>query len=216
MFEYVQERESRARLEPRTMAYVVTTGETYPDDIDRLTERGENQILELARSRVVPGVRTIYSCSSKAAHRTCEILGKEFDSDTAKKECLTTVRIPDLKTRYEEAIETLVKMWNDETHSEKNGESLLEARKRFGDCMGEIVTKHVNDSFAVVADPMIVALFDSLVTGSPIQPGLWIDMGHAACATYEYARGWSVVMPPDNSYLSDPTYVSESLPEHHF
>lgn len=198
------------------MAYVITIAETHEDDLNSLTERGENQILELVRSRVIPGVRTIYSCSSKAAHQTCDILAKEFDSETSKKECLSNVKIPDLKKSYEEVIETLVKMWQDESHSEDKGESLLEARKRFGDCMGEIASKHANDSFAVVADAMIVSLFDSLVTGAPIQPSLWIDMGHAACGTYEYARGWTAVMPPDNTYLSDPTYVSDNLPSNYF
>lgn len=215
---YVQERETdtRTQLEPKTLVYVITIGETDPDDYEKLTERGKNQIVELARSRVVAGVRAIYSSSSKAVRKVNEILCQEFHSELCTRECLSTARIPGMIKRYGEVKDTLQRMWEDETHSEKKGESLFHTRQRFGDCMSEIAAKHVNDSFAVVCDPLVAALFHSLVSGAPIEPELWTEMGHAACGTYEYSRGWSVVMSPDNSYLSDPTYVRDNLPEDFF
>ena len=213
MFEYVQERETRSRLEPRTIVYMITVGETHPENRDTITDRGENQVLELARSRVVAGVRIIYSASSKAAQRTREILSKEFDSEITQKECLSNVKIPRMTKSYAGMEEMLRVMWEDQTHSEDKGESLSEARKRFGDCMSEIATRHANDIFAVVADPMIVSLFNSFVTGEPVHAESWLEMGYAACATYEYSRSWSSVMPPDNSYLSEPTCVRDTLPD---
>jgi broad specificity phosphatase PhoE len=213
VFEYVQERETRSRLEPRTVVYVITVGETEPEDCDSITDKGENQVLELARSRVVAGVRIIYSASSKAAQRTREILSGEFDSEVTQKECLSNVKISRTTKSYHSIEDTLRAMWEDQTHAPDNGESISEARKRFGGCMSEIATRHANDSFAVVADPLIVSLFDSLVTGEPALPESWLEMGFAACATYEYSRGWSIVMPPDNSYLSEPACVRDTLPD---
>ncbi|TFF92200.1 histidine phosphatase family protein [Candidatus Thorarchaeota archaeon] len=215
---YVQERETetRTRIQPRTLAYIITVGETERDNCEKLTERGKNQIIELARSRVVAGVGRMYSSSLNPAHKTNQMLCKEFGSEASKKDCLSTVRIPGMDKRYEGVKDTLVKMWEDETFCEKKGESLFDARQRVGDCMSEIAAKHANDAFAVVCDPLIGALFDSLVSGAPIAPELWTKMGHAACGTDEYSRGWSVVMPPDNSYLSDPTYVRDTLPDGFF
>jgi len=63
MFEYVQEREMSSKLEPRTLIYVITSGETLREDSGKLTKRGQNQILELASSRLVSGVRKIYTSS---------------------------------------------------------------------------------------------------------------------------------------------------------
>ena len=41
MFEYVQEREMGSKLEPRTLIYVITSGETNREDSSKLTERTE-------------------------------------------------------------------------------------------------------------------------------------------------------------------------------
>ena len=70
MFEYVQEREMGSRLEPRTLIYVITSGEVSHDDPSKLSERGKNQILELASSRLVAGVRKIYSSSTSSDYET--------------------------------------------------------------------------------------------------------------------------------------------------
>jgi hypothetical protein len=60
-------------------------------------------------------------------------------------------------------------------------------------------------------------LFYSLVTAAPLNIDEWLSTGFASCATYEYAKtGWALVMPPENSFLSDPTGVSDWLPENLF
>ncbi len=213
MFEYVQERESSSRLTPRTMVYVITTGEPDKKDSQKLSERGENQVLEIALSRVVAGVRRIYSASSKLALSTSKILGEEFNAKIQKINCLDDVNIGN----NSELHETLVKMWNDEEYEPSDGESLVLARERFGACMNEIAGKHSGDVFAVVTHPLIGFLFHSLVTAAPLDIDRWLSSGNASCASYEYSpKGWSEVMPPDNSYLSDPTTVADGFPEGHF
>ena len=100
-------------------------------------------------------------------------------------------------------------MWQDDEFIPDKGESFAEARERFGTCMGGIVVKHQDDVVAVVVDPLMAVLFHSHVTATPLDISEWHSMGYAACATYEYSRGWSVIMPPDNSYLSEPTTVGD-------
>lgn len=211
MFEYVQEREVGKRLEPRTMVYVITVGESDSFNSQTLTERGENQLFEMSRSRVASGVRILYAATEKLATRSADVLAKEFESKIKKTSCLDTVNFnaEDLDSLRE----TLTQMWQDEDYVPEKGESLAEARERLGTCMGGIVAKHQDDVVAIVVDPMMALLFHSLVTAAPLDISEWHSMGHASCASYEYSRGWSIVMPPDNSYLSDPTTVVDTLPE---
>jgi broad specificity phosphatase PhoE len=208
MFEYVQEREIGKRLESRTLVYVITVGEYEELGSQKLTERGVNQLLEMARSRVATGVRVIYSATDKVAEKSAEILAKEFESKVQKMECLNMVRFGDKSSIAKEELE---KMWQNEEYQPVNGETLAEVRERFATCMGSIVTKHQDDVFAVVVDPFLAALFYTHVTAAPLDINEWHSMGYAACATYEYSLGWSVVMPSDNSYLSDPTNVGDTL-----
>lgn len=213
MFEYVQERESSSRLTPRTMVYVITIGETDKEDPEKLSERGENQVMEIAMSRVVAGVRRIYSATSKLAMRTSKILAEEFSAKIEKRDCLDDVNIG----KKSDPRETLLEMWKDEEHEPSDGESFTLARERFGECMNEIVSKHSGDVFAVVTHPLIAVLFQSLVTAAPLDIENWLSSGNASSASYEYSRkGWSEVMPPDNSYQSDPTTVADGFPEGHF
>ena len=208
MFEYVQEREIGKRLESRTLVYVIAVGEYEGLSSEKLTERGVNQLLEMARSRVATGVRIIYSATDKVAEKSAEILTKEFESKVQKMECLNMVRFGDKSGITKEELE---KMWQNEEFQPVNGESLAEARERFGTCMGSIVAKHQDDVFAVVVDPLLAVLFYAHITAAPLDIGEWHSMGYASCATYEYSRGWSVVMPSDNSYLSEPTTVGDTL-----
>ena len=213
MFEYVQEREVGKRLEPRTMVYVITVGDREGFNSQTLTERGKNQLFEMARSRVATGVRILYSASDKLAAKSSEVLAKEFESKVKKMNCLDSVKFGVASEDMDSLGETLKQMWQDEEFLPDNGESFAEARERFGSCMGGIVAKHQDDVLAVVVDPLMAVLFHSHVTAAPLDISEWHSMGYAACASYEYSRGWSVIMPPDNSFLSEPTTVGDTLPE---
>jgi hypothetical protein len=83
--------------------------------------------------------------------------------------------------------------------------------------MNNIGSKHPDDSVAVVCDTIQSCLFHSLVTAAPLALDNWLMTGFASCTTYEYAKtGWTLVMPPENSFLSEPTNVSDWLPENLF
>ena len=213
MFEYVQERESSSPLTTRTMVYVITIGEPNKEDPEKLSERGENQVTEIAMSRVVAGVRRIYSATSKLAMGTSKILAEEFSAKIQKKNCLDDVKIG----KKSDTHQALLEMWKNEEYEPSDGESFVLARERFGICMNEIASKHSGDVFAVVTHPLIGVLFHSLVTGAPLTIENWLSAGYASCASYEYSRkGWSEVMPTDNSYLSDPSSVADGYPKGHF
>ncbi len=217
MFEYVQEREMGSRLEPRTLIYVITCGETLRDNSGNLTERGKNQILELASSRLVAGVRKIYSSSSTGDYETAKILSKEFNVRLNKKGCLDGFKLGVSWTDEKQLAEVLSSLWNDHSYTIGKGESIDEAKERFGTCMNDIGSKHPDDSIAVVCDPIMSYLFYSLVTAVPLNINEWMSTGFASCATYEYAKtGWTLVMPPENSFQSDPSCMSDWLPENLF
>jgi len=214
MFEYVQEREMGSRLEPRTLIYVITSGETLRDDSGNLTERGKNQILELANSRLIAGVRKIYTSSSTGDYETAKILSKEFDVRLNKKGCLDGFKLGVSWTDEEKLREVLPSLWNDHSYTIEKGESIDDAKERFGTCMNDIGGKHPDDSIAVVCGPIMSFLFYSLVTAAPLNITEWMATGFASCATYEYTKtGWTLVMPPENSFQSDPSCVSEWLPK---
>lgn len=217
MFEYVQEREMGSKLEPRTLFYVITTGEILDSDSSKLSERGKNQIFELANSRLVTGVRKIYTSSSNNNHETAKILSKEFDVRLDKKSGLDDFKLGISWIEKDELKVVIPSLWNDEDYKFGKGESVIEARERFGECMNDIGRRHPDDSVAVVCDTIMSCIFHSLVTAAPLDINQWLASGFASCATYEYAKtGWTLVMPPDNSYLSDPTCVSDWLPENLF
>jgi broad specificity phosphatase PhoE len=193
------------------MVYVIAVGECDGFNSEKLTERGENQLFEMARSRVASGMRIIYTASDKLATSSANLLAKEFESKTKKTICLDAAQFD--TSNLDSLKETLQKMWQDEEFIPDGGKSFAELKERFGSCMGEIVAKHQDDIVAVVVDPLMAVLFHSHVTATPLDISEWHSFGFASCATYEYSRGWSVVMPPDNSYLSDPTTVSDIMPE---
>ena len=213
MFEYVQEREVGKRLDPRTMVYIITTGEPKGFNFDELSERGENQLFELARSRVATGVRLIYSAAERTSTKSADLLAMEFGSKVTKTNCLNSVKFGKGTEALDELKDRLSTMWQDEEFVPEKGESLAEARERLGSCMGGIVAKHQDDVVAVIVSPIMAVLFHSHVAAVPLDITDWQTMGHASCASYEYSRGWSVIMPPDNSFLSDPTTVADTFPE---
>ena len=59
MFDLVQEGDTGPGLAARTMVYVITNGEAKVDKFKSLTDRGRNQVVELARSRVATGIQAI-------------------------------------------------------------------------------------------------------------------------------------------------------------
>jgi broad specificity phosphatase PhoE len=217
MFEYVQEREFSRRLEPRTMIYVITHGEVEKEKIGKLSERGRNQVIELAHSRLVVGVRTLYCSPAKETLETSEMLRREFECRIEKRDCLADVKLGFEWNNESMLREKIPLMWKDENLAHEKGESLADARERIGECMNEIGMKHSGDSVAIVTHPLIATLFFSLVTAAPLDINEWLMTGHASCATYEYATtGWTLLMPADNSFQSNPSSVADWLPENTF
>ncbi|TFG32481.1 histidine phosphatase family protein [Candidatus Thorarchaeota archaeon] len=214
MFEYVQEREHTTRLEPRTMVYVITLGEMDKDNPEKLSDRGKNQVQELANSRLVTGVSRIYSSPASVAVETSNILKKEFYCNVEKKECLIELELGIPWTDEDKLRETLQRLWEDEDFKPNNGESMSEARSRIRDCLNEIGLRHQGDSVAIVTHPLTSNLLHSLVTGVPSEIHDWLMSGFASCASYEHTKaGWILVMPPDNSFLTDPSTIADILPD---
>ena len=211
MFDLVQERDMGSRIAPRTMVYVITHGVT--DDSGGLSEMGKNQVVDLARSRVVARVTMVYSSSAKDTSTTAKILSKEFGARTTTKDCLGEVKLGKGSLDTEELAEILHEMWKDTDYQPENGESLMEARHRLADCVSGFSGKHKGDSIAIVTHTMVATLFHTLVKGGDPSVNEWLEMGHASCAAYEYAKGgWTLVLPPDNSYLTEMTVVRDVLP----
>ncbi len=211
MFDLVQERDVGKRLSPHTMIYVVTHGVTSPSG--GLSNIGKNQIIDLARSRVATGVTSIYSSPAKDTGATAKLLGKEFGAKVKTKDCLEEVKTGKGTLSAEEMVQVLPEMWRDVHHQPKDGESLMEARHRLGECVSEFAGKHRGESIAIVTHTILATLFHTLVKGGDPSSKDWLEMGYASCAAYEYAKGgWSLVMPPDNSFLTQATVVRETLP----
>jgi broad specificity phosphatase PhoE len=192
------------------MVYVITHGESNPDNPEKLSERGKNHVDELVRSRVAVGVRKVYSSSQKVVMATAGILRREFDAIVEVKDCFSPVDFG------KKAVigDILPKMWQDPEFSPKNGESFLQARHRFSQCMNHIGKKHPGDSVAIVTDPLSSTLIQWLVSGGGLKLEDFLNMGHAACAAYEYSKdGWVLAMPSDDSFLSDPCSVQDIISE---
>ena len=208
MFDLVQERDLGPKISSRTMVYLVSHGQ--PEDIgsDKLGERGRRQVSELAYSRMIAGISRIYSSPNGAAMETSKILEQEFGVEISKIDCLADVN---LKKRLDP--EVLALFWSDPNIEITDGESIHESQQRFGDCLNNLVTKHRNDSIAIVSHPMIIVLFNSFVIGGIPQVEDWVYSGYCSCASYEVTRkSWNLVMPPDDSFLTEPSSILDSLP----
>ncbi|TFG34312.1 hypothetical protein EU527_04170 [Candidatus Thorarchaeota archaeon] len=214
MFEYVQEREHATKLEPRTMIYIITIGEIDIENPGKISDRGKNQVQELAYSRLVAGVSKIYSSPANEAIETSDILKKEFYCKVEQKNCLEEFKLGFSWKDVNKLRDTLPLVWEDEDYKPDDGESIVEARSRIRDCMNGIGLRHQGDSVAIVTHPIIANLFHSLVTGTPSNLHDWLMSGFASCASYEHTKlGWTLAMPPENSYLTNPSTISDILPD---
>lgn len=211
MFDLVQERDSRGTLS-RTMVYLINQGESDPNNPENLTEKGKNQIFELARSRLVVGIHKLYTSPAKECSSTTEILGKEFDVRIERKDCLREISVGKKNPILAEFCEELTQMFDDTSFAHKKGESLLEGHKRIGECITGIAKRNSGEIIAVVAHPVICMLFDILVCGGDIMKETLMSFSYASCASYEYSKeGWTLVMPFENSFLSEPSCISDVL-----
>ncbi|MHA1638389.1 MAG: histidine phosphatase family protein [Candidatus Thorarchaeota archaeon] len=211
MFDMAQESDSRGTL-TRTMVHIISHGESSREGSIKLTEKGKNQMLELARSRIVTGISKLYTSPSGECTESTNILAREFDVRLKKTDCLSEISVGKKNIPLEEILEYFVEMWTDNSYSHDKGESFLESRRRMGECITSIAKKHSGDSFAVVTHPVVCVLFDTLVCGGDITKERFMDFGYASCASYEYSKdGWVLVMPFDNSFLSEPSNVSDNL-----
>ncbi len=209
MFDLVQERdEAGPRIGRRTMVFLISHGQPEELNLEELGERGKQQTSELAYSRIVSGVSRIYSSPSKVTKQTADILKKEFAVQVDIKDCLSNVRLgkdmanPDVLSTF----------WSDPYAELKGCECIHEAQTRFGDCLNELVSKHPNDSIAVISHPLVITLFTSFVQGGIPQVEDWVYSGFCACSSYEVTkRSWNLVMPPDDSFLTEPCSVVEVL-----
>ena len=208
MFDLVQERDISRKISSRTMVYLVSHGEPENIQSDHLGDRGRKQVSELAYSRMIAGISRIYSSPDGVAMDTSKILEEEFSVGISKIDCLADVSF----TKKLDPV-TLVLFWSDSNAEIKGGESIHEAQQRFGECLNNIATKHQNDSVVIVSHPMINILFNNYVIGGIPQVEEWVYSGYSSCASYEVTRkSWKLVMPPDDSFLTEPSSVVDSLP----
>ena len=135
MFDLIQEGDIGPGLASRTMVYVITNGETDVDNLRKLTQRGKDQVEELARSRVVSGIQVIYYASNDVTTETAKILSDEFKVEAKKKDCFHDVKVGKGTPTAQLLAKTLPNVWNDADHIPDNGESLMMARQRLAECM---------------------------------------------------------------------------------
>jgi broad specificity phosphatase PhoE len=214
MFDLIQEGDMGPGLASRTMVYVITNGEADVNKLDRLTARGKNQVVELARSRVATGIQIIYSASNGATRETAKILSDEFKVDAKKKDCFEDVKLGKGNSNAQVLADTLPELWNDVDHVPDKGESLMIARRRLAECIRGLIGRHRGNSIAIILSTTMANLFHTLVVGGNPNLDDWLATGHASCAAYEYAKdGWTLIMPPDNSFLIDGNTVRDTLPD---
>jgi broad specificity phosphatase PhoE len=214
MFDLVQEGDTGPGLAARTLVYVITNGETDVNKLRNLTERGRNQVEELARSRVVSGVQIIYYASNDVTTETAKILSDEFKVEAKKKDCFHDIKVGKGNPNAQILAEILPNLWNDVDCVPDKGESLMMARRRLADCIRGLIGRHRGNSVAIILSTTMSVLFYTLVAGGEPNLDDWLETGHASCATYEYAKdGWTLVMPPDNSFLIDGNNVRDTLPD---
>ena len=197
----------------RTVVYFILQGEAILEDPRNLTDRGKNQVFELARSRLVSAPAKVYSSPFKPSKYSAEIMAKELFSKTQRKDCLKELDFGTKKINENILKEYLPLLWNDHDYAPPSGESMRVAQQRFAKCVTQIARIHSENSVAIIAQPIVFTLFHHLVVGGEPQVSEWLDLGFASCATYEYSSdGWTMVMPPESSFLSDPSTIKSSLP----
>ncbi|TFG04231.1 histidine phosphatase family protein [Candidatus Thorarchaeota archaeon] len=211
MFDLIQERETGTSLAPRTMVYVVVHGEANPDDSQSLSEVGKEQVEDLTHSRMISTTSRIYSAPEEPALETAGLLRKHFDAPVEVKDCLKTINLPD--TPNQEYESKLKAFWLQEKDDGLE-ENLQEVADRISTCTDKTAAGHVNDSIVFVVDSIVSAVFYWLVAGGEEYVEDWLDTGYASCGTYEYSKkGWSLIMPPDNTFQREPSSVRDYLSE---
>ncbi len=210
MFDLIQEKETGASLAPRTLVYVVVHGETEPDDSQSLSEAGREQVDDLIHSRIISTTSRIYSGPEEPSLETAGLLRKHFEVAVEVKDCLKSIELPESKLRNYESV--LKAFWL-QTETEGLEESLQDVVHRISLCAEGIASGHVNDSIVLAVDSIVSAVFYWLVVGGEEFIEDWLDSGYASCGTYEYSskKGWSLVMPPDNTFQREPSSVRDYL-----
>jgi len=212
LFDIVEETGSEASLTPKTIVYVIVHGDPEADD-EGLSSLGEDQVFELSRSRVMSGITRIYSSSNKACLETAGALRRNFEAPVEVKDCLDGFGFQIKEQPVSDIADMLEAYW-DEGYTPEEGKSLEESRIRISDCVNGIADKHSSDSIAIVVPPILSALLLSLVRGGEPRIEEWVMIGYCSCTTYQYSdTGWELVMPPDNSFLSERTAVKDKLPD---
>jgi len=212
LFDIVEETGSEASLTPKTIVYVTVHGDPKADD-EGLSSLGEDQVFELSRSRVMSGITRIYTSPNKACLETAGTLRRDFEAPVQVKDCLDGFDL-ELKEQSASDIADMLEAYWDEGYTSEEGRSLEESRIKISDCVNGIAAKHSSDSIAIVVPPILSALLLSLVRGGEPRIEEWVMMGYCSCTTYQYSdTGWELVMPPDNSFLSERTAVKDKLPD---
>jgi broad specificity phosphatase PhoE len=215
MFDLIQTRSSGGALS-RTTVYLIAHGESTPR-LDGLSEVGMEQISELARSRLIAGPKSIFSSPRADAWTSAQMLGDELMSDVVESECLSDVSIGNEWTNQGYVQKHLPKMWDDTSYEPPGGESLLRAQKRVGECISTLARRNPESSIAVVTHPLVYALFYTLVVGGEADMQDWLDLGFASCSCFEYSKdGWTLVMPTEDSFLSQPSNTAMLFPDSSF
>ncbi len=212
MFELVQKGEHSGEVEQRTLLHFVVCG--CPSQAgDRLSETGLSQMEELARSRLIPMVSRIFSGPERPVTESAEVMRRAFEAPVTVEKSLSDVLL--LKTSaLQEIGGLLAKIWADRDLPSTSRESLNTSLHRIRQFTESLVEKYRGSSLVVIAGPAARVLFDSLVTGGAPTIHEWLQSGHASCTVYEYHRGgWSLIMPAENSFLSEPTVLEDTLPE---
>ncbi|MEM4735846.1 MAG: histidine phosphatase family protein [Candidatus Thorarchaeota archaeon] len=208
MFEMMERRDRETAIYPRTLVYFVVHGE--PTDWGgRLSDTGTKQIDDLCHSRIIPMLTAIYSSPDTPSVETARIMEREFGTPTIVLKDLSGY---ELKSGSDPArlAEQIRKWWSTDDH----GHSLTSSVKRVKYTLTSIASNNVGGSIAVVVAPDVDVIFRSLVYGGEPTLKDWLDSEYASCTAYEYSRGgWSLVMPQENSFLTQPSSVQSRLPE---
>ncbi|RLI49556.1 MAG: hypothetical protein DRO73_06045 [Candidatus Thorarchaeota archaeon] len=213
MFEIIEEHGKSTTLAPRTTVYIVIPAETEGIDSDKLTKRGQSQLNEIIRSRVISTISRVYSSPKKSALKTAGALRREFEVPVQVEDDLTELSLG-RPSSQEELGQVLRSLWEDHDFAPRGGESIHQATERISECMNRIVSQHQADSIAVVTHPLVAILFVRLVSGGIPLMEEWLSVGHASCGAFEHQRrSWTMIMPLDNSFLTSPSTVEDSLPE---
>ncbi len=212
MFEMIQEPDRGSSIS-KVLVHVLVPGEPDAESKDGLSERGRSQVFELARSRLLAAPAKIYSSKSKDCVTTADILVKELFSSLSIRDCLDEVDL-DAKALDDAFLRNeMPKIWDDFDYSYGSGESLQTGRARISSCINALVKLHPDSTIGVVLPPIASVLFYRLVVGGSPQIEDWLYLGFASCTTYEYSKnGWTLVMPPENSFLTEPSTVIDILP----